>query len=126
MFEWRGSDRECANVGASPWIANVVCVWPNDRRLQSHPLRPATCWRSPIQSIDLNKSSIDLFQFLYAVNKDPVPAKDWQGSILDASREGPKCVQFNSIVKDGLVLGQEDCLYLNVYVPHVNGLKTPL
>ncbi|KAI9554675.1 hypothetical protein GHT06_019951 [Daphnia sinensis] len=58
--------------------------------------------------------------------KDPVPAKDWQGSILDASREGPKCVQFNSIVKDGLVLGQEDCLYLNVYVPHVNGTNDPL
>lgn len=52
--------------------------------------------------------------------KDPLPAKDWQGTTLDASREAPKCIQFNSIVQDGLVLGQEDCLYLNVYVPQVN------
>lgn len=58
--------------------------------------------------------------------KDPLPAKDWQGTTLDASREGPKCIQFNSIVQDGLVLGQEDCLYLNVYVPQVNGTNDPL
>ncbi|XP_057380570.1 venom carboxylesterase-6-like [Daphnia carinata] len=58
--------------------------------------------------------------------KDPLPAKDWQGSILDATREAPKCVQFNSIVQGGVVLGQEDCLYLNVYVPQLNGINDPL
>lgn len=121
VFKSRRTDRECAIIGASPWIANVVCVWPNDRRFQSHPLRPATCWRPPFQSIKLSKSNIySSFFNLMRCEKDPLPAKDWQGTTLDASREGPKCIQFNSIVQDGLVLGQEDCLYLNVYVPQVN------
>lgn len=45
--------------------------------------------------------------------------KHWQGSVLDASKEAPTCPQFNSLVDGGFVHGQEDCLYLNVYVPQV-------
>ncbi|XP_046639314.1 venom carboxylesterase-6-like isoform X1 [Daphnia pulicaria] len=50
--------------------------------------------------------------------KDPIPAKSWD-EVLDASREGPICTQFNSIMADGFVHGQEDCLYLNVYTPQL-------
>jgi carboxylesterase type B len=50
--------------------------------------------------------------------KDPVPAKPWD-EVLDASREGPICTQFNSIMADGFVHGQEDCLYLSVYTSQV-------
>lgn len=56
--------------------------------------------------------------FVLPNKKDPVPAKAWD-DVLDASREGPICTQFNSITGEGFVHGQEDCLYLNVYTPQV-------
>ncbi len=58
------------------------------------------------------------------LKKDPVPAKPWdEGTLLDASREGPMCTQYNSILGEGFVHGQEDCLYLNIYTPRVIFLK---
>ncbi|XP_065203559.1 esterase E4-like [Planococcus citri] len=47
--------------------------------------------------------------------KNPVPAKPWNG-IRDASQPPPKCIQPNYRSGGGLA-GQEDCLYLNVFVP---------
>ncbi|GJQ88785.1 hypothetical protein Trydic_g14314, partial [Trypoxylus dichotomus] len=41
------------------------------------------------------------------------PAENWDG-ILDATRDLPQCYQEDS---SGVALGQEDCLYLNVYTP---------
>ena len=51
--------------------------------------------------------------------KDPVPAESWEG-VLDASREGPTCVQFNFLTKE--ITGTEDCLVLNVYTHSVGHL----
>merc|ERR1719450_990163 len=44
----------------------------------------------------------------------PEPADDWTG-ILDASKPCPKPIQNNYVT--GLLEGQEDCLYINVYKP---------
>jgi len=44
----------------------------------------------------------------------PQPALPWQG-VLDASKQCPKPVQNNYVT--GLLEGQEDCLYVNVYRP---------
>lgn len=44
----------------------------------------------------------------------PIPAGTWEG-VLDASRPCPKPVQTNYVT--GLLEGQEDCLYVNVYRP---------
>lgn len=44
----------------------------------------------------------------------PVPAPPWSG-VLDASKPCPKPTQNNYVT--GLLEGQEDCLYLNVYRP---------
>ena len=44
----------------------------------------------------------------------PVPAEPWAG-VLDASKPCPKPVQNNYVT--GLLEGQEDCLYINVYKP---------
>jgi len=44
----------------------------------------------------------------------PEPAPPWQG-VLDASKPCPKPVQNNYVT--GLLEGQEDCLYINVYRP---------
>jgi len=44
----------------------------------------------------------------------PQPAPPWQG-VLDASKPCPKPVQNNYVT--GLLEGQEDCLYINVYRP---------
>ena len=44
----------------------------------------------------------------------PEPADAWNG-VLDASKPCPKPVQNNYVT--GLLEGQEDCLYINVYKP---------
>lgn len=46
--------------------------------------------------------------------QDPVPASPWDGD-LDASELPPPCDQL-------VVLGREDCLYINVYTPEVSVL----
>merc|ERR1719219_1818781 len=44
----------------------------------------------------------------------PEPAEAWSG-VLDASKPCPKPIQNNYVT--GLLEGQEDCLYINVYKP---------
>ncbi|KAL1455882.1 hypothetical protein WDU94_000647 [Cyamophila willieti] len=59
-------------------------------------------------------------------NPEPFPA--WDG-VRDATKEGPICVQEIVMIPDfaGLPLGEEDCLYLNVYTPDPNpGKKLPV
>jgi hypothetical protein len=53
--------------------------------------------------------------------KDPVPVESWEG-VLDASREGPTCVQFDFVSKE--IKGKEDCLALNVYTHTVGHLTS--
>ncbi|KAK8373812.1 hypothetical protein O3P69_015612 [Scylla paramamosain] len=55
--------------------------------------------------------------------KDPEPFPDW-GAMGEASIPAPPCIQyFSAAEKVGIkeVLGEEDCLYLNVFVPKING-----
>jgi hypothetical protein len=42
----------------------------------------------------------------------------WDG-VLDASQDAPHCIQRGLFSIDGELIGQEDCLYLNVYTPRV-------
>ncbi|XP_042225142.1 venom carboxylesterase-6-like [Homarus americanus] len=52
--------------------------------------------------------------------RDPVPAGGWRGT-KDGRVVSPACPQleFNAFLEGEVkVLGQEDCLYLNVYTPH--------
>ncbi|XP_065217533.1 acetylcholinesterase-like [Planococcus citri] len=59
----------------------------------------------------------------------PVPVKSWSG-IRDATQPPPVCMQPQKFTEiNGPTLGQEDCLYLNVYVPNIlvrMGKKTPV
>ena len=50
----------------------------------------------------------------------PVPAEPWDGT-LDASKPCPKPIQNNYVT--GLLEGQEDCLYINVYKPESDELE---
>ncbi|XP_063826931.1 juvenile hormone esterase-like [Ostrinia nubilalis] len=50
--------------------------------------------------------------------KAPQPLLKWDG-IRKATKFGPNCPQVD-IVTDELILGSEDCLYLNVYSPNLN------
>lgn len=50
--------------------------------------------------------------------KAPERPESWSFP-LDATKEGPYCIQKNYFFADPQVEGQEDCLYLNVYVPKV-------
>lgn len=56
----------------------------------------------------------DIFQ------QAPVPADKWNDDIFDASKAAQPCVQFEVFSK--MVVGSEDCLYLNVYSPRVSNL----
>jgi carboxylesterase type B len=54
--------------------------------------------------------------------QDPVPPKPWTG-IWNASLPGSMCLQYNKAISfiddhDPLV-GDEDCLFINVYTPKV-------
>ncbi|CAK9829237.1 Juvenile hormone esterase [Anthophora retusa] len=47
----------------------------------------------------------------------PVPADSWK-EILDATRQPPACPQFEDMAE--VLIGNEDCLYINVYTPVTN------
>ncbi|XP_014217874.1 venom carboxylesterase-6-like, partial [Copidosoma floridanum] len=47
--------------------------------------------------------------------RPPKPKKPWNGTFL-ALKDGPTCIQQDR-KNNNIVLGSEDCLYLNVYVP---------
>ncbi|XP_065216359.1 carboxylic ester hydrolase-like [Planococcus citri] len=50
--------------------------------------------------------------------KPPVPVKPWSG-IRNTSEPPPKCVQPEIVSpNETRIIGQEDCLYLNVFVPN--------
>ncbi|CAH0716182.1 unnamed protein product, partial [Brenthis ino] len=48
--------------------------------------------------------------------KAPVPISPWEG-VLDASQVSPICIQRNPYIRQKDIVGQEDCLYLNIYSP---------
>ncbi|KAK5638330.1 hypothetical protein RI129_012625 [Pyrocoelia pectoralis] len=48
--------------------------------------------------------------------KPPIPAKQWEG-VLDATKNHSICPQINVFTGNHKVVGNEDCLYLNVYTP---------
>jgi carboxylesterase type B len=48
----------------------------------------------------------------------PEEPESWTG-VRDASVEGPECYQLNYTVYGGDRSGDEDCLYLNVYMPEI-------
>ena len=53
----------------------------------------------------------------------PEPSEPWTG-VLDCSagRESPAAIQVNIMSPESKYLvGQEDCLYLNVFTPHLPG-----
>ncbi|PSN42538.1 hypothetical protein C0J52_03840 [Blattella germanica] len=67
------------------------------------------------QRIPYAKSPIGDLRF-----QKPQPLEKWDG-VLDATQDPPKCTQRNIYRKEKGVSGQEDCLYINVYTPHIQG-----
>ncbi|XP_012256600.2 esterase FE4-like [Athalia rosae] len=53
--------------------------------------------------------------------RDPQPAEPWIG-IRDATEEGSKCAQESYLAKE-LIVGEDDCLYLNVATTSLTGSK---
>ncbi|XP_060847593.1 juvenile hormone esterase-like isoform X1 [Rhopalosiphum padi] len=72
-------------------------------------------------AIPYAKPPIDELRF-----KPPEKVDSWE-SILDATKESNMCTQNNHFFSSirHLTFGKEDCLYLNVYTPNVNG-KLPV
>lgn len=50
-------------------------------------------------------------------SKDPEPLEKWD-SEYRATDDGPVCPQRNPFIRSQQDIGTEDCLRLNVYVPH--------
>ncbi|PSN39205.1 Venom carboxylesterase-6 [Blattella germanica] len=50
----------------------------------------------------------------------PLPATPWEG-VLNATQYASLCTQRSVFAKQEEVVGNEDCLYLNVFTPKVNG-----
>lgn len=46
-----------------------------------------------------------------------MPVKSWEG-VFDASKVGPTCVQFSPFFNS--IIGQEDCLVIDVYTKSLN------
>ncbi|XP_025194178.1 venom carboxylesterase-6-like [Melanaphis sacchari] len=72
-------------------------------------------------AIPYAKPPIDELRF-----KPPETVDSWEG-ILDATKESNMCTQNNRFFPSirHLILGEEDCLYLNVYTSNLNG-KLPV
>ncbi|CAG9781922.1 unnamed protein product [Diatraea saccharalis] len=51
--------------------------------------------------------------------KAPVPVEPWSGE-LDGTKQVPACIQRNPYIRQKEIVGQEDCLYLNVYTPYTS------
>lgn len=55
---------------------------------------------------------------------DPQPADPWSETI-DGTIQTPSCIQLSSIFNS--IVGDEDCLYLNIYTKNLNPeTKTPV
>jgi carboxylesterase type B len=54
--------------------------------------------------------------------QDPVPPKPWTG-IWNASLPGSMCLQYKRLIPltddQDPIVGEEDCLFINVYTPKV-------
>lgn len=55
----------------------------------------------------------------------PVKAKPWKEERL-AVKDSEICIQRDPFRRDVEIEGSEDCLYLNVYTPHVSNLEFQL
>ena len=53
----------------------------------------------------------------------PRPPKPWLKTLdLTGKKESPSCIQVNVLMPESkFLIGQEDCLYLNVFTPHLPG-----
>lgn len=67
----------------------------------------------------------DLVKFsdcdLLDVQEPQLRTKPWLG-VWDATRPGSVCLQYDHMtyLKDEPIIGDEDCLYVNVYTPEVS------
>lgn len=52
--------------------------------------------------------------------QNPEPIEKWDGE-LKLVENNRVCTQMDPFTRDKTVVGEEDCLYLNVYVPHKVG-----
>lgn len=58
----------------------------------------------------------------------PEPTEPWTGTLDCSAKESPSALQVNIMSPESKYLvGQEDCLYLNVFTPHLPGAgKRPI
>lgn len=60
----------------------------------------------------------------YISLQPPTESPPWEGELMATSYK-PNCLQYN-LIEQNPILGSEDCLYLNVYVPERENTSTLL
>ncbi|XP_012279049.1 esterase FE4 [Orussus abietinus] len=111
------------------WLVQVLLVWwsvqttlATEEVLLDIPqgtlrgLRTKTNWHDvpyySFKGIPYAKPNVGINKF-----QDPQPAEPWTG-VHDATKHGSSCMSY-CLIKQ-MVVGDEDCLFLNVYTPDLN------
>ncbi|XP_014294138.1 carboxylic ester hydrolase [Halyomorpha halys] len=103
-------------AGASPLIVSAPSGHYRGYELTSNSGRPFQAF----SGIRYALPPVGHFRF-----QEPLALHDTD-EILDALEEGPPCLQIDSLDSSDQVIGDEDCLYLNVYTPGVSNGTYPV
>lgn len=74
-------------------------------------------WKILQNHIEFPPFDLQLFYDWFAFSKPPVPIESWSPTVLNAFEHGKICIQPVKLEFGNIQPQDEDCLFLNIYVP---------